>query len=161
MDEFHVVEGIDWKLKTVYDDHRWIKVYASGSNNIVINEKIRESFAGRKVIIPIYPLDFDEFLIWKNNLEGEEALHVWKQRLDTQDMQDEALLEYMTYGSYPEVVQTPLQQKRDVLASIFDARFQKDIMHALRKEQAFLTFAELLPFFHATQMVYEKLAQQV
>jgi hypothetical protein len=65
LDEFQKVKHIDTILKLIYDELPWVKVVASGSNSIEINQHIRESFAGRKRVYTMYPLDFDEFLLWR------------------------------------------------------------------------------------------------
>jgi uncharacterized protein len=65
LDEFQKVKHIDTILKLVYDELSWVKIIASGSNSIEINKNIGESFAGRKRVHTMYPLDFDEFLIWR------------------------------------------------------------------------------------------------
>jgi predicted AAA+ superfamily ATPase len=69
LDEFQKVKHIDTILKLIYDELPFIKVILSGSNNIEINKNIKESLAGRKRIYYMFSLDFDEFLIWKENLD--------------------------------------------------------------------------------------------
>jgi len=72
LDEFHKVKNIDWVIKSLYDEYENIRIILSGSNNIEINKNIKESFAGRKRVIPIFPLDFDEYIIWKEDINIQE-----------------------------------------------------------------------------------------
>jgi len=72
LDEFQKVKNIDVILKLIYDELSFVKVILSGSNNIEINKNIKESFAGRKRIYYMWPLDFEEFIIWKEKISFEE-----------------------------------------------------------------------------------------
>lgn len=69
LDEFHKVKDIDWIIKSLYDEYENIRIVLSGSNNIEINKNIKESFAGRKRVIPVFPLDFDEYIVWKEDID--------------------------------------------------------------------------------------------
>lgn len=83
LDEFHKVKNIDWIIKSLYDEYENIHIVLSGSNNIEINKNIKESFAGRKRIIQIFPLDFDELIIWRESIPPSEVAQFRKNPLNT------------------------------------------------------------------------------
>ena len=57
-------------LKYLYDHYENLKLIVSGSSSLEIRGKLEDSLVGRLVKFEIYPLDFEEFLIFnqKNNL---------------------------------------------------------------------------------------------
>ncbi len=67
LDEFQRYEDLSMVMKNVYDNHKNIKIYASGSSSLKIREQIQESLAGRKHIYHLYPVDFEEFLWFKED----------------------------------------------------------------------------------------------
>ena len=128
LDEFHKVKGIDRFLKIIYDDFPFVKVIASWSNNLEINRNIKESLAWRKRVYMLYPLDFEEFLIWRENLKFDEV-----EKFILNPINKKLILEYLEefirWGSYPEVVLTKtVEDKKQVLEDIFSFWFNKDII---------------------------------
>ena len=65
LDEFQRYKDLSIIIKNIYDHHKNIKIYATGSSSLAIKHKIQESLAGRKIITHLYPLDFEEFRILK------------------------------------------------------------------------------------------------
>lgn len=136
LDEFQRYEDLSVIMKNVYDNHKNIKIYASGSSSLKIREQIQESLAGRKRLYYLYPLDFEEFLWFKedskaitqlkniNKLSGENlGLGLLKGYLK----------EYLVFGGYPEVVLTNTHEKKvDVLKSIFDLYVKKELVGYLK-----------------------------
>jgi len=76
LDEFHKVKNISWILKSLYDEFDNLKIIVTGSNNIEINKNITESFAGRKRVINCYSLDFEEFIIWKEEINPKKVVNI-------------------------------------------------------------------------------------
>src|SRR3989344_896806 len=141
LDEFQRYSDLSRVIKSVYDHHDNIKIYATGSSSLEIKSSILESLAGRKIITPIYPLDFEEFLYFK---EREDLIRQIR-RLNGLESDDyfslvpgaRALLdEFLIFGGYPEVVLdlTP-EAKQDALRSIFDLYIKKDIVEYARAEK--------------------------
>jgi len=128
LDEFHKVKNIDQFLKIIYDDYSFVKVIASWSNNLEINKKIKESLAWRKRVYMLYPLDFEEFLIWKENLDLKEVSKFILNPINRK-LVLEYLEEFMIWWSYPEVVLIKdFSEKKQVLEDIFSFWFNKDII---------------------------------
>lgn len=135
LDEFQRYSDLSTVMKNVHDSFDNIKIYASGSSSIMIKDRVQESLAGRKIINILYPLDFEEFLWFKESkinarntrkLSGE-GLHKPTSALL------ELLKEFMVFGGYPEVVlQKSGKDKIEVLRSIFDLYVKKDLVEYLK-----------------------------
>ncbi|WP_345263515.1 ATP-binding protein [Nibrella viscosa] len=123
-------------LKLLYDEYAdWLKVVATGSSAFYIDRQFRDSLAGRKRIFDLQTLDFEEFLLFKNqeNLAGELRLlragDLQKSVLEVQLWT--ALEEYMTYGGYPAVVLEPNEaDKQERLRELRDSFVNRDILEA-------------------------------
>ncbi len=133
IDEFQNHSGFAKVLKNIYDNHKNIKIYASGSSSVKIKNEVQESLAGRKFLHYLYPLDFEEFLLFKKedinrlkkltNFEGELPVQEFKELLE----------EFMIFGSYPEVVLS--NDKKKILDSIFDLFIKKDLVNYLKLDE--------------------------
>lgn len=129
IDEFQKYADFTKILKNVYDNHKNIKIYATGSSSITIKNNIQESLAGRKFLHHLYPLDFEEFLEFKKiDTKRFFLLKKFKGTLPKAEFKKE-LEEYMQYGAYPEVVLST--NKEEILASIFDTYIKKDLVDYL------------------------------
>ncbi len=138
LDEFQRYKDLSIIMKNVYDTFDNIKIYASGSSSITIKDHVQESLAGRKTINILYPLDFEEFLWFKESeinakntkkLSGKD-LHKSTSSLLT------LLKEFIIFGGYPEVVlQKTKEKKIDVLKSVFDLYVKKDLVEYLKIEK--------------------------
>ena len=69
LDEFQRYQDLSVIIKNIYDHHKNIKLYVTGSSSLAIKHKIQESLAGRKIITHLYPLNFEEFLRFKGREE--------------------------------------------------------------------------------------------
>ena len=140
LDEFQRYTDISRVLKNLSDHHPDIKIYASGSSSLAINEQIQESLAGRKRVFRIYPLNFREYLHF---IEQPDLI----QKLDNlPNLKSDRLFElipeafrelerFMIYGGYPEVALVPDNEKQEVLASIFDLYVKKDLVDFLKVDR--------------------------
>lgn len=146
LDEFHKVKNISWILKSLYDEFENIKIVVTWSNNIEINKNISESFSWRKRIINCYSLDFEEFLIWKENLEELEVEKYIKNPLNKWKIQF-FLEEFLTFWWYPEVVKADtIEDKKQVFEDIFSFWLNKDIIPEVKKIYKFNSFLKQLAF---------------
>jgi len=166
LDEFQRYSDLSIILKNIYDHHPDIKIYASGSSSLTIKNRIQESLAGRKILHILYPLSFEEFIIFK---EDEEAHNMLKNvsRIKGKDLHKtisrllDYLYEFMIYGGYPEVcLQSNIDEKREVLKSIFDLYVKKDLVeylniHRVREVKEMLSY---LAINNGQKIKYEELA---
>lgn len=145
IDEIQYLDNPTNILKYLYDEHRdRVKLIVSGSSAFYIDETFQDSLVGRKKIFPVYPLSFREFLRFKNqdDLGGKDfsALALMEKQTVSELYQ-----EYMTYGGYPRVVLSPIQQKEDALREIAYSYIKKDILEAgIRREETFFKLMKLL-----------------
>jgi uncharacterized protein len=166
LDEFQRYADISRVLKTVCDHHPSVKIYASGSSSLGINEQIQESLAGRKRIIHMYPLSFHEYLQF---IEREDLIqklgNLPNVRSDNlPELIPEAFQEleqFLIHGGYPEVTLVDLSEKREVLASIFDLYVKKDLVDFLKIERIAhaKTLIRQLSVNHGQETKYSQLAQ--
>jgi predicted AAA+ superfamily ATPase len=72
LDEIQLVPPIMSVLKYLYD-HYFIKFIITGSSSFYLRNFFSDSLAGRKKIFELYPLDFGEFIIFREIPSG--AVH--------------------------------------------------------------------------------------
>jgi predicted AAA+ superfamily ATPase len=115
-------------LKYIYDEYENIKFIVSGSSTLDIRWKMKDSLAGRLLKFDIFPLSFEEFLIfkWEDNL----AKLVWN-KIEFETINSKMKLyfeEFLKFWWYPKVVLTDnVDSKKVYLEQIFDLYIQKDI----------------------------------
>ena len=153
-------------MKNIYDHLPNVKIYASGSSSIALKEQAQESLAGRKNITYIYPLDFEEFLMFS----GRGALA--RQLPNIRKLQGsklekaaspflESLEEFLVFGGYPEVaLQKGESAKRKVLESIFDLYIKRDLVGYLKVEDILKVkkLIEYLAIQHGQKIEYSTAA---
>jgi len=135
LDEFQRYTDLSTLMKNVYDNKNNIKIYATGSSSLQIKNTIQESLAGRKRLHNIHPLDFEEFLWFK---EDEEAITQLNNvaRLTGENIKTPLLRryleEFLIYGGYPAVTLAKKpEDKKEVLNSIFDLYAKKELVEYL------------------------------
>lgn len=127
LDEIQLVKNIPSVLKYLYDNYK-IKFVVTGSSSYYLKNYFSESLSGRKKIFELYPLDFSEFLDFKeinhkdvnffnknfNSFEYERLKNYYE--------------EYINFGGFPEVVLTSkIEDKKDLLFDILDSYIRIDI----------------------------------
>jgi predicted AAA+ superfamily ATPase len=165
-DEFQRYSDFSIILKNVYDNLQNVKIYASGSSSIKIKNQVQESLAGRKIMNKIYPLDFSEYLYFKEKgslLKQLDNLGKLKGRglnKATLDLKRE-LEEFLIYGSYPEVTLIGENEKQRILESIFDLYIKKDLIEYLNIEKIsnVKKLIEYLAINNGQKIKYEEISQ--
>lgn len=129
IDEIQLLPNIPSVIKYLYD-HYDIKFIVTGSSSYYIKNKFQESMAGRKKIFEIYPLDFGEYLTFKNikykplsNLEElDNSTYI------ATSLQFE-YTDYCTFGGFPEVVLNDnVSEKKDILQDILSSYINIDLV---------------------------------
>lgn len=135
IDEIQIIPWIVKPIKYLYD-HYNIKFFLTGSSSFYLKNLFPESLAGRKRIYELFPLDFEEFLIFKekrNNFISFNNENIFRKKLKQKNRIEYQLYiklyeEYLTYGGFPAVViEDDIFKKRLILADIFKSYFEKDI----------------------------------
>ncbi len=136
LDEFQRVRGAGKTLKNLYDHHKNIKIIATGSSSLEINKTISESMAGRKMVFRVFPLNFREFLVFKNE---DQLIQHFDQFNPAnpfpefiQQKYNSLFEEKLIFGSFPEVVlQDNLERKGRKIEDILNSYLRKDIKEQL------------------------------
>jgi len=167
IDEFQRVPEMATLLKNIFDHYPNLKVFVSGSSSLSIKRGIQESLAGRKFVFEVFPLDFEEFLDFK---EAKEAKKYFSniERLKAEKVSlPESILrlwrEFLSFGGYPEVaLSSSEKEKKKILQSIFDLYAEKDILLFLGIENlwAFKKLIELLAIDSGNLVNFNHLAAE-
>lgn len=125
IDEIQYLSSPSSFLKLFHDHQTAFKLIVSGSSSFEIKKKFRDSLAGRTVNFTLYPLDFDEFLVFRGRQPAPAGGNVslpLRRELET------LYREYALYGGYPKIVLTEsLEIKEKYLQQIIDTYVKKDI----------------------------------
>jgi len=124
IDEIQYLKNPTNFLKIMHDHYPNIKLLVSGSSTFEIKKKFKESLAGRTVNFELYPLSFEEFLIFKNkNYELKKE--------NSKIINDELVIlaeEYIKFGGYPKIVLENSEEKKQAyLSQIINTYVRKDI----------------------------------
>lgn len=147
IDEIQYLEAPSPFLKLLADHHRYLQLIVSGSSSFNIKTKFSDSLTGRTVNFEIFPLNFNEFLRFKNksfNLTEElDEFHLGEIK--------KLYLEYVNCGSYPKIVlENDLSKKEKYLLQIIDTYVRKDIRD-LAKINNISKFNDLLRILSSQQ----------
>lgn len=129
IDEIQLLPNIPSVIKYLYD-HYDIKFIVTGSSSYYIKNKFQESMAGRKKIFEIFPLDFGEYLTFKNiKFKPLSNLEELESSTNSATSLQFAYEDYCTYGGFPEVVLTEdILEKKDVLQDILSSYINIDLV---------------------------------
>lgn len=95
-DEIQKLENWSGQLKVIYDLYPNIKFIISGSESLFIRKKSKESLAGRIFEFRVNPLNFNEYLIFKDiRIEN-----IWLQR----ELLTREFLKYLRNNGFPEII---------------------------------------------------------
>lgn len=115
LDEIQNLRNLPSVVKYLYD-HNNIKFYLTGSSSFYLKNWFSESMAGRKFLFELFPLDFEEFLWFKQAKVKVTAGYEFLSSLYE---------EYLLYGGFPGVVleqsaENKLLKLDDILGSYFN-----------------------------------------
>lgn len=167
LDEFQRYEDVSVILKNLYDHQENLKIYATGSSSLTIKQSIQESLAGRKLIYNLYPLDFEEFLDFRDD---ETAVELYRNSSSlngknlgsTLGKLTDYLKEFMVFGGYPEVALTEgAEAKKEILRSIFDLYVKKELVEYLKIEKIYPVklIIEYLAINNGQKVKYDQLSK--
>lgn len=145
VDEVQYLDNPSNFLKYLYDEHKeQIKILATGSSAFYIDQKFKDSLAGRKKLFNVQTLSFKEFLRFKNETELSKKDFA---KLSLADKEKIALYyyEYIIYGGYPRVALLPIEDKADYLQEIAYSYIKKDVLEAnIRQSDIFFRLFKIL-----------------
>lgn len=166
LDEIGAMPEIVKVIKYLFD-HYDIKFLITGSCSFYLKNLFPESLAGRKIIFHLYPLDFEEFLVFK------EIKETFPQRFEQKDKEKNIITherlirlydEYLEYGGFPQVVLADNPElKKLALEDIFKSYFEKDVQ-SLADFKNLTAFRDLLLLLLArtgSKLEISKLASEI
>lgn len=140
IDEFQYSKNGGKKLKYIYDLHK-IKIFISGSSAIDLTINALKFLVGRIFIFNLYPLDFEEFLNYKDTkyagILGESrkkfaSLSPFTIGEDTHNILLKYYEEFILFGGYPRVViAESKEEKIEVLKNIYNTYFLREVRDIL------------------------------
>ena len=128
IDEIQYLTNPTSFLKYIYDKYNNIKLIISESSTLEIRWKLKDSLVWRLIKFDIYPLSFEEFLIFKNKSNLVEL--IWKKTsLDIINNEIKFFYEeYTKFWWYPKIVlANDMQIKKEYLKQIYNTYIEKDI----------------------------------
>lgn len=103
-------------LKELYDLKLNLKIFYSWSSQLEIKSKLKEHLVGRVRQFEIQRLSLSEYIDFRQPITKKQALY-----------------DYLTYGSYPEIAQTKGEQNKILaIKDIYQSYIQKDINEFLQ-----------------------------
>lgn len=112
LDEFHYLKNASHLFKAVFDSGAKVKIFASGSSSLEIHKHLKESLAGRRHQVKIFPLSLKEY---KDNRISPNPI--------------------LVEGSLPGLLNRKSSQDRQVyLRDLLETYILKDIKSLLKEE---------------------------
>ena len=144
-DEVVYKKDFNQELKNLYDSGN-MKIFASSSSASLLRDK-KAFLTGRTRTIDIDPLDFQEFLIFKNYSFKKSEKYMLEKYFE----------EYMEYGGMPEYV---LTKDPNYITNLVDSIIYKDIiaLHNLKNSSIIKDLFKLLCERVGKQVSYNKIA---
>ncbi|NOX35949.1 MAG: ATP-binding protein [Calditrichaeota bacterium] len=138
LDEIQYLENAASLLKYMFDHYQNLKFIVSGSSSLRLKNIFSDSMVGRKRVYRLYPLNFREFLLFKQKQQLYNVLSdvdVFSEFPDQPfilpSIRSELLNEiydFLSFGGYPETTLLTKQQERiQSLFEIYTSYIQKDI----------------------------------
>lgn len=125
LDELQIMPEWSRWLRRVYDNYKNISFFVSGSTSRLSSKEIPTELRGRALNYEIFPLSFKEFLDFKD-AKIEKGLSFSERSLS---ITKNLLLEYITYGGFPEIVLTEEEiNKRKIIQDYFRTIINRDIL---------------------------------
>jgi len=156
IDEIQYLRDPSNFLKFLHDEYRdRIKLIVSGSSAFYMDEKFRDSLAGRKRIFTLRTLCLGELMRFRGMNALREA---WEREVTVEHLStgtvplplrrdlEELVEEYALFGGYPRVVLArEREEKEEILGELASSYVRKDILEAgARRPEKFFDLIRLL-----------------
>jgi len=161
LDEIQLAHNIPSVLKYLHDNYD-IKFIVTGSSSFYLKNLFTESLAGRKKVFELFPLDFGEFLVFKEaDFKREPFIH--KHFCTAEYNRLKGLYEeFVEYGGFPDVVlAAKTSEKRDLAADIVSSYINIDIktLADFRTQDGMYKLLKMLSSRCCTRIEYAKLSR--
>lgn len=133
IDEIQIFPEITKIIKFLID-HYQIKFIVTGSSNYYLKNLFPESLSGRKFLLQLDPLSFQEYLYFQDQINanemevGQVADAITHSNLFTHKKFETDYEDFLQYGGFPAVVlEKDREIKKQILKNIFASFFEKDL----------------------------------
>jgi len=137
-DEIHRIKGWEDFAVELSRNPRW-RVLITGSSSRMLKSDIAMSLRGKSLSSEMYPLSFSEFLTFRQIEPDSSTL--------AQARIQAAFDEFLQWGSFPQVAQSPNAVREALLREYFDTMILKDIIqryNVSRPQQCIALYRYLL-----------------
>ncbi len=128
LDEIHRRTNWESWIRKKYDIKTADKFILSGSCSYLLKREYSTLLTGRNITFEVFPLNFEEFLSFKDVDINRENIKKGIVLEKTRILLLKCLEEYLLLGGFPEVVFKPERYKVKVLEQYFDDILYKDII---------------------------------
>ncbi|MEW6556993.1 MAG: ATP-binding protein [Elusimicrobiota bacterium] len=135
LDEVHNVPNWERWVRTIHE-LRKAKIVISGSSSKLLAGELATLVTGRHLDVYVYPLDFCEFLYFRDT-PIKDQLDIISKKIEIKSF----LREYMEWGGFPEAVLS--EDKKRLLLTYFDDILTKDVekRYKIKKVEVLRTLA--------------------
>ncbi|HVA11352.1 MAG TPA: ATP-binding protein [Candidatus Dormibacteraeota bacterium] len=124
IDEIQYLDNPSSFLKIVADHYKSIRLIVSGSSTFDIKTKFTDSLSGRITPFEVFPLSFEEFLLFKQTGYVLSKVSSPSQVARLKELYKE----FVIYGGYPRVVlESEEEKKKAYLLQVIDTYIRKDV----------------------------------
>jgi len=124
---FDEIQNIpEWErwIKAVYD-RKQFRLVISGSSSCLLVSEVSTLISGRYLSVPVYPLNFSEYLLFQGVEAGTDPIALSSQKYEIL----EHLRHYLHEGGFPQVIrQSDEDVKKDQLRAYYDSIVYRDIV---------------------------------
>lgn len=144
-------------------DNENIQIFLTGSSSKMSSFELPTELRGRSLEKKVSPLNFREFLIFKQETLDKEKLSYYPE----EKARFEFLFhEYLTFGGLPEIVRARTEDKINILHEYFRTVIRREIMErfGLKNEEPLKTVAKLLlnsSYFSLSKIYRDLVSQEV
>lgn len=161
IDEIQLVENLPSVIKYLYDTYN-VKFVVTGSSSYYIKNTFSESLAGRKRIFEMSPLNFKEFLQFKELWKDTYEKYAWaKFNRAWYNLSKNWYEEYIKFGGFPEVVlESHDSDKIELLNDIINSYIELDVklLADYKVSEDLYKLVKLLSVRSGNKMDYSKLS---
>ncbi len=125
LDEIQNVKGWERWVRAKYDKKEDIKIFVTGSNAELLSSEFASVLTGRHLQLFVMPLNFREFLMFKDIDTGDDKLWLASHRETLQNL----TRDYLQVGGFPKIVITGDDLlRRELLSQYFTDILTRDIV---------------------------------
>ncbi|MCM8829550.1 MAG: ATP-binding protein [Candidatus Omnitrophica bacterium] len=153
LDEVYNVPGWERWVRTVHELGK-AKIIISGSSSKLLGSELSTVLTGRHLDVYIYPLDFNEFLSFRD-ITIDDRMDIISKKIEIKAL----IREYIEWGGFPEVVLGA--NKRILLLTYFDDILTKDIerRYKIRKGELLRMLGKFYLTNIATHMTFNSIGK--